>query len=169
MILTGLSSWDSVFKECNCIPLALAQHLDDYTASLVLVCLKHPMLASELRLLDDFNLAVRGLKYFGVSSWLLLTNSSWAFSSRSSSSLLQLRPLIPNLVWVIWSLGMIRAGKYQGQILAVWILAAKLPKFDLNIAVDWVFALSKEKAPEKSTQKSPSKLARKLVRKNSPT
>ena len=78
-MLTGLRSWGSVFKECNSISFALAQHLDYYIASLVLVCLKHPMLASELRLFDDFNLAVRGLKCFGVSSWLLSTNSSWAF------------------------------------------------------------------------------------------
>ena len=70
-MLTRLRCWGSVFKECNSIPFALAQHqiehLENYVASLVLVCLKHLMLGSELHLLDDFNLAVRGLKCFGVS------------------------------------------------------------------------------------------------------
>ena len=88
MSRTGLCSWASVFKECNSIPFALAQHLEKYIASLVLICLKHRMLASECRLLDDFDLAVGGLKCFGVSSWLLLTNSSWAFDKSYFSAAL---------------------------------------------------------------------------------
>ena len=48
----------------------------------------------------------------------------------------------------------------QGRILAVWILAPKLPNSDLKIAVDfWVdfFLLffSKEKGPKKSKKKNP--------------
>ena len=61
----------------------------------------------------------------------------------------------------------------QGRILAVGILAAKLPNSDLNFAVDfWVdfflLFLSKEKGPKKSTKKSPAKFTRDFVRKNSP-
>ena len=70
--------------------------------------------------------------------------------------------------------------KPQGQILAVWILAAKLPNFDLNFAVDFgvdffllfsrLFppAFPQEKGPVKSNKKSRAKLARIFVQKNSP-
>ena len=63
---------------------------------------------------------------------------------------------------------------FQGEILAVWIFAAKLPDSDLNFAVDfWVDFSScflKEKGPEKSTNKkiSRTKFTRKSVRINSP-
>ena len=43
------------------------------------------------------------------------------------------------------------------QILAVWILAAKLPNSDLNFA-----------RPEQNHQKNPAKFTRKSVQKNSP-
>ena len=48
----------------------------------------------------------------------------------------------------------------QGQILAVWIFAAKLPNSDLNFAVDsWVdffdLFLPRKKAPPKNTKNSP--------------
>ena len=56
----------------------------------------------------------------------------------------------------------------------MWILAAKLPNSDLNLAVDFyggffppVF-FSKEKGPKKSTKKSPAKFTQDFVRKNSP-
>ena len=62
--------------------------------------------------------------------------------------------------------------EYQGRILAVWILAAKLPNSDLNFAVDFVFYFSsffsKEKGPKKSTKKSPAKFTQDFVQKNSP-
>ena len=48
---------------------------------------------------------------------------------------------------------------YQGQILAVWILAAKLPKSDLNFAVDlgvdFFSCLFQGKRPEKNPPKPP--------------
>ena len=61
----------------------------------------------------------------------------------------------------------------QGRILAVWILAPKLPNSDLKIAVDfWVdFVLlffSKEKGPKNSTKKSTAKFTREFGQKNSP-
>ena len=50
----------------------------------------------------------------------------------------------------------------QGQILAVWILAAKLPNSDLNFAVDFLVDFSsffcQGKRPEKIHQKIPRKL-----------
>ena len=59
---------------------------------------------------------------------------------------------------------------FPGQILAVWILAAKLPNSDLNFAVDfWVdfFLLffPRRKAPKQSTKKSPAKFTQNFVRK----
>ena len=56
----------------------------------------------------------------------------------------------------------------QGQILAVWILAVKLPNSDLNFAVDvWVdffLLFLPRKRPEKSTKKkSPQKLPGTLI------
>ena len=58
----------------------------------------------------------------------------------------------------------------QGQILAVWILAAKLPNSDLNFAVDFWGGFfppdfSKEKGLKKSTKKSPAKFTQDFVRK----
>ena len=54
----------------------------------------------------------------------------------------------------------------------MWILAAKLPKLNLNFAVDFGVEdfsfFSEDKAPEKSTQEIHSKLAQKFGRKNSP-
>ena len=57
--------------------------------------------------------------------------------------------------------------KCQGQILAVWILATKLPNFDVNFAVDfWVdFILlffPKKKGPKKTTKKKPQNSPRTL-------
>ena len=58
----------------------------------------------------------------------------------------------------------------QGQILAVWTLATKLPNSDLNFAVDfWVdfigLFFSNEKGPKKDTKKSPAKFTQEFVRK----
>ena len=58
----------------------------------------------------------------------------------------------------------------QGQILAVWILAAKLPNSDLNFAVDFgvdLFLLfsPRETAQKKSAKKSPANPPRNLSRK----
>ena len=52
--------------------------------------------------------------------------------------------------------------RHQGQNLAVWTMAAKLPNYNFNFAVDFlggIFAtiFSKEKGPKKSTKKSPAK------------
>ena len=55
----------------------------------------------------------------------------------------------------------------QGQILAVWNLAAKLPNSDVNFAVDFGVDFSKEKSPEKATEQSPAKFTRDFVQKNS--
>ena len=49
------------------VVLLVSKHLENYIASLVLACLKHLMLVSELHLFH-FNLAVRGLNCFGASS-----------------------------------------------------------------------------------------------------
>ena len=46
----------------------------------------------------------------------------------------------------------------QGQILAVWILAAKLPNSDLKFAVDYWVDFSKKKRPPKIHWKSPHKI-----------
>ena len=67
-------------------------------------------------------------------------------------------------------LGVPKSVVSQGQILAVWILAAKLPNSDLNFAVDFwgIFSscFSKEKAqkipPENPPQNSPRVLIRKI-------
>ena len=65
-----------------------------------------------------------------------------------------------------------RATKSQGQIPAVWILAAKLPNSDLNFAVDFLvdfFLLffPRKEAQKISTEKSPAKFTWDFVRKNS--
>ena len=61
----------------------------------------------------------------------------------------------------------------QGQMLAVWILAAKLPNSDLNLAVDFLGdsfppIFIKERDPKRSTKKSPAKFTQKFARKKSP-
>ena len=57
----------------------------------------------------------------------------------------------------------------QGQILAVWILAAKLPNSDLNFAVDfWVdFPVFSEENGPKNPPRKARKIAQESVRKNS--
>ena len=59
----------------------------------------------------------------------------------------------------------------QGQILAVWILAVKLPNSDLNLAVvffvDVVLSFFKEKDPPKNHRKLPHKIHPEFVLKNS--
>ena len=49
---------------------------------------------------------------------------------------------------------------FQGQILAVWIFATKLPDSDVNFAVDFsvdsfVLVSPRKRAPKQSTKKSP--------------
>ena len=58
----------------------------------------------------------------------------------------------------------------QGRILAVWILAAKLPNSVLNFAVDFGvdFSLLFFPRKKKSTRKSPAKFTQDLIRKISP-
>ena len=57
----------------------------------------------------------------------------------------------------------------QGRILAVWILAPKLPNSDLKIAVDFgVDFFLLVFWPGKSTKKSPAKFTPEFVQKNSP-
>ena len=58
----------------------------------------------------------------------------------------------------------------QGQILAVWTLAAKLPNSDLNFAfgVDFVVLFFPREKARKAHQKFPAKFTRDFVRKNSP-
>ena len=56
----------------------------------------------------------------------------------------------------------------QERILAVWILAAKLPDSDLNLGCGFRGGFappvsSKEKGPQKSTNKSPTKFTQKFV------
>ena len=47
--------------------------------------------------------------------------------------------------------------EHQGKILAVWILAAKLPNSDLTLAVDflWIFLFFQLKRPPKNLEKYP--------------
>ena len=47
---------------------------------------------------------------------------------------------------------------YQGRILAVWILAAKLPNSDLDFLVDFLVDFFHGKRPEKIHQKIPRKI-----------
>ena len=60
----------------------------------------------------------------------------------------------------------------QGRILAVWILAPKLPNSDLEFSwiFGWIFSsgFSKKKARKKSTKESTAKFTREFVRINSP-
>ena len=75
------------------------------------------------------------------------------------------RPVIPQ--------SEVLAKFFKAGILAVWILAPKLPNSDLKTAVDFLGgffppAFSKEKGPKKSTKKSTAKFTREFGRKNSP-